>query len=364
MISVITKTNYSYSRSWFIISSSLSYFFALVWRKLLSRGLHNKRLETAATEKVLALGSGEDLNSKVEFIRENEAYVAGEIHKYDYEDKENETTEQRLEQIEKLIQREDIGRIWIFEEGLPKDFIAKSISTFKSELVNIGYFPNFSYLPKKQIEFERFGDLVYVELTTKNLQFIDRWLKSLFDRVFSLLVLIILSPICLFIAVGVKISSPGPILYRQERLTYGGKPFELLKFRSMPVTVEERSGPVWAKPDDNRATKFGAFLRGTSLDELPQFFNVLKGEMSVVGPRPERPHFVEQFQYTVPEYMQKHKVKAGITGWSQINGFRGNTSIEKRVEFDLFYINNWSFWLDIKIIILTLFKGFVADEAY
>jgi len=138
----------------------------------------------------------------------------------------------------------------------------------------------------------------------------------------------------------------------------------MMKFRSMPIDSESKTGAVWAKSGEDRATKFGAFLRRTSLDELPQFIDVLKGNMSIVGPRPERPIFVDQFKEEVPRYMKKHMMKAGITGWAQVNGWRGNTDLHKRIEHDLYYIDNWSFWFDIKIILLTLFKGFVHKNAY
>ena len=132
----------------------------------------------------------------------------------------------------------------------------------------------------------------------------------------------------------------------------------------MPVEVEDDSGPVWAKPGERRATRFGSFLRKTSLDELPQFLNVLKGDMSIVGPRPERPVFVSEFKEKIPDYMKKHLVKAGITGWAQVNGWRGDTDLNSRIEYDLHYIENWSVWFDLKIIFLTLIKGFVHKHAY
>ena len=188
--------------------------------------------------------------------------------------------------------------------------------------------------------------------------------KRLIDIVFSSLFLIFTSPLMLIIALLVKLSSPGPVFYKQERMGLNGQKFNILKFRSMPINSESATGPVWAKPGENRATRFGGFLRKSSLDELPQFFNVLKGDMSVVGPRPERPVFIENFRQRVPGYMLRHKVKAGITGWAQVNGWRGNTSIEKRIEYDLYYIQNWSIALDIKIMWLTLWKGFVNNHAY
>ena len=191
-----------------------------------------------------------------------------------------------------------------------------------------------------------------------------RYIKRFIDILFSILFLIVASPLLLIIALLVKLSSPGPVFYKQERMGLNGRLFNMLKFRSMPVNSESVSGPVWAKAGENRATRVGAFLRKTSLDELPQFFNVLRGDMSVVGPRPERPVFIENFKKQVPGYMLRHKMKAGITGWAQINGWRGNTSIEKRIEYDLYYIQNWSITLDLKIMWLTVWKGFVNEHAY
>lgn len=190
------------------------------------------------------------------------------------------------------------------------------------------------------------------------------FVKRFIDVVFSGLFLTVISPIMLLIAMVVKLSSKGPVFYKQERMGLNGQKFDILKFRTMPVDSESKSGPVWAKAGEKRATPAGAFLRKTSLDELPQFINVLKGDMSVVGPRPERPVFIENFKQQVPGYMLRHKVKAGITGWAQINGWRGNTSIEKRIEYDLYYIQNWSIWLDLKIMWLTLWKGFMSENAY
>jgi len=163
-------------------------------------------------------------------------------------------------------------------------------------------------------------------------------------------------PVLAAVAIGVKLSSPGPALFRQRRTGLDGEIIEVYKFRSMRA---EDNGPVvkQATRDDPRITPFGAFLRRTSLDELPQFVNVLKGDMSIVGPRPERPFFVEQFKHRIPQYMLRHKVKAGITGWAQVNGWRGNTSLEKRIEFDLYYIENWSLSLDFKIMWLTVLRG-------
>ena len=188
--------------------------------------------------------------------------------------------------------------------------------------------------------------------------------KRVLDVVFSSLVIIFTSPVMLIIALLIKLTSRGTLLLKQERMGLDGKTFNMLKFRTMFTNAEQETGPVWAKKDDPRRTKIGKLLRKTSMDELPQFFNVLKGNMSIVGPRPERPVFIENFRNTIPKYMLRHKMKAGITGWAQVSGWRGNTSLEKRIEYDLYYIENWSLNFDLKIIWLTVWNGLINKHAY
>lgn len=188
--------------------------------------------------------------------------------------------------------------------------------------------------------------------------------KRAMDIVLSLLAILILSPVMLVIAALVKLTSPGPVFYRQERCGLNGRVFQMLKFRSMRVDAETQTGAVWAVKDDPRRTRLGTFLRQTSLDELPQFFNVLMGDMSLVGPRPERPIFIRQFSKTIPNYMARHCVKAGITGWAQVHGWRGNTSLRKRIQYDLYYITHWTPWLDLRILWMTIWHGFFHQNAY
>ena len=161
-----------------------------------------------------------------------------------------------------------------------------------------------------------------------------------------------------------KLTSPGPVIFRQERIGLNQKPFFMYKFRSMHVQSEEEEKHAWTTANDSRKTRWGSFMRKTSIDELPQFFNVLKGDMSVVGPRPERPYFVNKFCEEIPRYMIKHQVRPGITGWAQVNGYRGDTSITERIKHDLYYIENWSILFDIEIILMTVFKGFINKNAY
>jgi Undecaprenyl-phosphate glucose phosphotransferase len=189
-------------------------------------------------------------------------------------------------------------------------------------------------------------------------------LKRAIDLAGGAVALALAAPAMAAIAVAIRLTSRGPILYRQERMGLDGRRFGMLKFRTMQVDAEAATGPVWARPDDPRRTRLGAFLRRFSLDELPQLWNVLRGEMSLVGPRPERPSFVESFRRQVPGYMLRHKVKGGITGWAQIHGWRGDTSIEERIKCDLYYIEHWSIGLDVQILLKTLWLGFRNRNAY
>ena len=205
------------------------------------------------------------------------------------------------------------------------------------------------------------GECKLLSLRTTPLDFPgNAVVKRLFDIVSALVFIVITSPVMLFAAIGTKLSSPGPIIFKQTRVGKNKRLFQMYKFRSMRVNADEKTG--WTKNDDPRKTRFGSLMRKTSIDELPQFFNVLKGDMSLVGPRPEVPHYVEQFQETVPLYMLKHLVRPGITGWAQVNGYRGDTSIEERIKHDIWYIEHWSLWLDLRICLRTVFGGIINQE--
>ena len=173
-----------------------------------------------------------------------------------------------------------------------------------------------------------------------------------------------LCPVMLTACIFIKLTSPGPLIYKQERVGLHNRTFQMYKFRSMEVQKESEEKKAWTTKNDPRVTGVGKFMRRTSIDELPQLFNILKGHMSLVGPRPERPFFVEKFREEIPRYMVKHQVRPGLTGWAQVNGYRGDTSIRKRIEYDLYYIENWTLGFDVKILILTVFKGFVNKNAY
>jgi Undecaprenyl-phosphate glucose phosphotransferase len=211
---------------------------------------------------------------------------------------------------------------------------------------------------------EDFDGLPVVSLLDTPLGGWNELVKRAVDFMLATSMLLVLSPLFVLIALVIKLSSRGPVFYRQERMSLDGRTFFVWKFRTMKVGAEDETGAVWASPDDPRRTGLGAWLRRTSLDELPQLFNVLRGEMSLVGPRPERPVFIQQFRQNIPKYMLRHKVRAGMTGWAQVHGLRGNTSVEQRIRYDLYYIENWSLGLDFKILWLTLFRGFTNPNAY
>lgn len=222
----------------------------------------------------------------------------------------------------------------------------------------------FDILPSKP-HFDNFAGIPLINVRDIPLdEMSNRILKRGFDLLFSLVAILITSPLLIIIAILIKCTSPGPVIFKQERVGLGRRKFMMYKFRSMKVLSEDSSNTGWTTENDPRRTKFGTFLRKTSLDELPQFFNVLFGHMSVVGPRPERPYFVEQFKEEIPKYMVKHHIRPGITGWAQSNGLRGDTSIEDRIKHDIFYIENWSFLFDIKIIWKTIMNGFLNKNAY
>jgi Undecaprenyl-phosphate glucose phosphotransferase len=231
------------------------------------------------------------------------------------------------------------------------------------EGVEIHVVPDLLQFIALRARLENLDGVPIISLNDVPLRGFNSVLKRAIDFLISATALLGLSVPFGVIALLIKYTSDGPIFYKQERMGLDGKAFEVFKFRSMYQGAEDATGPIWARDNDPRCTPVGRWLRRLDLDELPQLLNVVRGEMSIVGPRPERPYFVEQFKHRIPQYMLRHKVKAGITGWAQVNGWRGNTSLEKRIEYDLYYIENWSVGLDIKIMCLTVLRG-LQKHAY
>jgi Undecaprenyl-phosphate glucose phosphotransferase len=263
-----------------------------------------------------------------------------------------------------VVNRHQVDQLYI---ALPLEQHAQLLHLIKcvsNECLDIKVVPDLVQYATVKAALEDIDGIPILSLNEVPLRGWNSMVKRVMDALVGGTVLLLGSWIFLAIAVAIKLrGGPGPIFYRQERISVDGKAFQMWKFRSMRVDAETESGPVWAKAEDPRRTAIGVWLRRYNLDELPQFLNVVLGDMSLVGPRPERPPFVQQFKQRIPQYMLRHRVKSGITGWAQVNGWRGNTSIEKRIEYDLYYIENWSLLLDVKILILTLFRGF-GQNAY
>jgi Undecaprenyl-phosphate glucose phosphotransferase len=232
------------------------------------------------------------------------------------------------------------------------------------EMIDVKVVPDLLQVIALRARLEDLDGIPIVNINDVPLQGFNAFVKRALDVVLSATALLVLAIPFGLVALLIRRTSPGAIFYRQERMGLDGKPFTIYKFRSMYQDAENETGPIWARDNDPRCTPVGRLLRRTNVDELPQLWNVLRGDMSLVGPRPERPYFVDQFKQRIPQYMLRHKVRAGLTGWAQVNGWRGNTSIEKRIEYDLYYIENWSVALDIKIMWLTVLKGFFHKHAY
>lgn len=267
-------------------------------------------------------------------------------------------------ELRKYVDAGKVDQVWISLPHSEEETIRNVISALDGSAAEIRYVPDIFEYQLMHHSLSEIAGVPVVNISYSAIDGMNEFVKTCEDYALAAMLLVLASPLMLLIAAGVKMSSPGPVLYRQRRVGWNGHEFTMYKFRSMPVEAEKESGPIWANKVDNRATAFGSFLRKTSLDELPQLLNVLQGKMSLIGPRPERPHFVEKYKDEVPHYMKKHLVKAGVTGWAQVHGWRGNTCLHTRIEHDLYYIENWSLWLDIKIIIMTVFRGLVHKNAY
>jgi len=257
-------------------------------------------------------------------------------------------------ELARILRENDIQEVVIALPNASHDELLDMISACEAEHANVRIFPDFFQIVASELSIGDLDGLPMLTIRDPGLRGWNLTLKRTIDLVIGSLALILLSPLMLLVALLIRLGSKGPVFYAQVRVGLDGKPFPILKFRTMLTGAEEGTGPVWTTIDDPRRTRLGEFLRKTSIDELPQLINVLVGDMSLVGPRPERPIFVEQFKQVVPRYMERHKEKAGMTGWAQVNGLRGDTSIVERTKYDLYYIENWSPMFDLKIILRTM----------
>lgn len=350
---LFTKSNDLYSRIWIVMWATLTFSSLLASRyavlaflgKLRSRGLNLKH--------VAIIGSG-DIAQELQRRINHSPWAGFRVGHH--------LSTPSKEQLEALSQ-ETYDEIWLALAMDDHQKMPMIMEGLKNSTANVRFVPDWlSYRLINHGVSEVLG-IEMVDLYGSPMNGTNLLIKNIEDFVISFLAVVLLSPLFLLLAIMVKVSSPGPVFYRQTRVSWNGEHFEILKFRTMPVNNEEE-GVIWGNSAQKTVSPLCHFIRKTSLDELPQFFNVLKGDMSVVGPRPERPEFVEKFKEEIPGYMKKHLVKAGITGWAQIHGWRGDTDLEARIEHDLFYIDNWSLLLDLKIIFYTPLKGLINKNAY
>ena len=356
-----------YSRVVIIYFWILSIVAVSLWRAIFREGLRFARRHGMNLRHALVVGGGEPAAHVVRMLRNRPDFGVQVLGVVGQKTDDNGLAERWLggfEDLRAILDQHAVDMVFI---ALPHAEFARLDSILQEigdDPVTIHLVPDVQGLSSLHGGIEEIDRVAIIHLRESPLHGWNRVLKRLFDLVVGIVALIGTSPLTLLIALAIRLTSGGPVLYRQERMGLDGRRFQMLKFRTMRADAEAESGPVWAQPNDKRKTRVGAWLRRWSLDELPQLVNVIRGEMSLVGPRPERPTFVREFRGQVPGYMLRHKVKAGVTGWAQINGWRGNTSLEKRIEHDLYYIQNWSLWLDVKILLMTFFKGLFSRNAY
>jgi Undecaprenyl-phosphate glucose phosphotransferase len=311
----------------------------------------------AAQALVARLHARPELGQKViGFLTDNRAEIGAEILGLPVFD--------AVENVQEVVKAKGALRVFVALPLAAHDLLQKVLDNLGEELVDVKVVVDLLDFVMLRAAVEDFAGLPIVSLKQTPMSGWGAVVKRAFDIAFALAAFVVGSPVFAAIAAAVRLDSRGPILYRQTRMGLDGKVFDIFKFRSMRTDAEAQQGAAWAVEGDPRRTRVGAFLRRTNLDELPQFWNVLRGDMSVVGPRPERPVFIEDFRTKIPKYMLRHKVKAGLTGWAQVNGWRGNTDLRSRIDCDLYYIENWSFWLDLRIIGMTLFSRKARQNAY
>ncbi|WP_409344210.1 undecaprenyl-phosphate glucose phosphotransferase [Paenibacillus sp. MBLB4367] len=360
------------SREFLAIFVVANIFFIMVYRYMVKISLRYMRGRGYNKKFILILGAGrlgkrfyKNLMQHPELGYE----VLGFLDDYQTEHEEYKGLYKpiigRVDELEEKLQSLLIDEVIIALPLTAHDKYGQIISICEKAGIRSMIIPDFyDFLPARP-HFDNFAGIPLINVRDIPLDDLsNRIVKRMFDIVFSLIAIVLTLPLMILIVTGIKLTSSGPIIFKQERVGLNRRTFHMYKFRSMRVLEQDDSDTQWTTENDPRRTKFGTFLRKTSLDELPQFYNVLFGHMSVVGPRPERPFFVEQFKEEIPKYMVKHHIRPGITGWAQSNGLRGNTSIQDRISYDIFYIENWTFLFDIKIIWKTVWNGFVNKNAY
>jgi exopolysaccharide biosynthesis polyprenyl glycosylphosphotransferase len=357
-----------YSRATLGIFLVCAMLFVLMGRTFVRAAVEGRHRSGKDLDRVLIAGNGELARAVVERMNAHRDQlgfrITGYVRNGDDAQLAGLPCLGTIDEAEDVVKEHNIDHVFVALPHASSQAMMSLLDRLVRVCVSIHVVPDLLQFMVLRSRVEDIDGLPTINLSETPLEGWSRFVKRGFDLAVAGAALIVLSPVMLLVALLIWLEDRGPVFYRQVRMGLDGKPFDILKFRSMRVGAEAETGAVWADRDDPRRTKIGRLIRAWSLDELPQLINVLRGEMSVVGPRPERPQFVEQFRAEYPHYMLRHKVRAGMTGWAQVHGWRGNTSIRMRIEHDLYYIENWSLMLDLKILFMTLVHGLKHENAY
>lgn len=365
----ITKQQH-FSRTMLALFFILNIVFEILLRALVKYVLISLRKRGFNTKKILLVGYSRAAEEYIDRIKANQEWgytIVGIL------DDNKPTTEEyngvyilgKVDSLFDILQENELDEIAITLSLSEYGRFESIVKLCEKSGVHTQFVPDYNHIiPTKPYTEDIMGlPVINIRYVPLNNEF-HAAVKRLFDILGSLAGIILLFPLMTIIGIMVKVTSKGPLIFKQERVGLHNKTFMMYKFRTMKVQNAEDEKKAWTTKNDSRVTKIGSILRKTSLDELPQLFNIFLGQMSIVGPRPERPFFVERFKEEIPRYMVKHQVRPGLTGWAQVNGYRGDTSIMKRIEYDLYYIENWSYSLDVKIMFMTIFKGMINKNAY
>ncbi len=357
-----------YSRATLLMFMLCAIVFVIAGRTLVRAAVERRHRAGKDLDRVLIAGNGELARAVVERMKTHRDQlgfrIVGYLRNGAAGEIEGLPCVGTIDEAEQVVREQNIDHIFVALPHASSEATMGLLDRLVRTCVSIHVVPDLLQFMVLRSRVEDIDGLPTINLSETPLEGWSRFVKRAFDLGVAGVALVILSPVMLLIAVAIWLEDRGPVFYRQVRMGLDGKPFEILKFRSMRVGAETLTGAVWADRDDPRRTGVGRVIRPWSFDELPQLWNVLVGDLSVVGPRPERPQFVEQFRAEYPHYMLRHKVRAGMTGWAQVHGWRGNTSIRMRIEHDLYYIENWSLLLDLKILFMTVVHGLKHENAY
>ena len=352
----------SYSRLYLFTLWVFSVFLVSLSRYLLIQWEYYRKVHHQDLTPVLLVGANRNARSIIQWAKNNPHYgqkVIGVLAR------EASLAGKHVEgvpilgvsdQCENFIDHLKPGEVILLDPEFSKDRTADLIAACEEQMIEFKVGADFYGIMSRHVDVEYMSSVPLLGFKALPLDdFWNRLAKRFFDIVVSMILSAVSFPLWIAAVILIRLDGAGPILYKQERVGRDGHLFKLLKFRTMKVDAERETGPVWAKPNDRRRTRIGNFLRRWNIDELPQLWNVIRGDMSLVGPRPERPHFVNQFRESIPRYMARHKIKSGLTGWAQVNGYRGDTSIHERLKYDLYYMENWSLLFDVEILFMTIF---------